>query len=230
MPGVGWVGRETDEEDTFFTHLVCTRPVSFPLSSGHVSELWHPEELECTSYFQYCSPQGSRNHKPSSSKLQDWVKSHETAVKITFQGSFSLSSVFRDLCLHPARFRISLQQKAVKTYIVFRQSGRQSCGKESWNFTENTITARYIVVAGDLVFAHHNEWDDFRAPSWKVLRIPCKCKMGMLGPSSSFILSVLKGEKNSSGNWNNTVTFRGPKLCTVVPVLRQPRWDWSQDS
>lgn len=113
----GWAGRETDEEDAFFTHLVCTLPVSSLLSSGHVSEPWHPEELECTSYFQYCSPQGSRNHKPSSSKLQDWVKSHETAVKITFQGSFSLSS--ETYVLRPARFRISLQQKKVKTCIIF---------------------------------------------------------------------------------------------------------------
>lgn len=115
----GWVGRERDKEDTFFTHLVCTLPVPSPLSSGHVSELWHPKELECTSYFQYYSPQGSRNHKPSSSKLQDWVKSHETAVKITFQGSFSLPSVFRDLRLRPACFRISLQKKKVKTGIGF---------------------------------------------------------------------------------------------------------------
>lgn len=107
----GWVGREKDKEDTFVTHLVCPLPVPSPLSLRHVSGMWHPEELECTSYFQYCSPQGSRNHKPSSSKLQAWVKSHETAVKITFQGSFCLPSVFRDLRLRPACFRIPLQQK-----------------------------------------------------------------------------------------------------------------------
>ena len=185
MPAVELSGeREGQGRHIFHSFgLYPTSPVLPPLFLGHVSEMWHPEELKCTFYFQYCSPQGSRNHKPSSSKLQDWVKSHKTAVKITFQGSFSLPPVFRDLvCL--------LQQKKVKTCIIFWLSVRQSCGKKSGNFMENTFTVRYVVT-GNPVFARHKEWDDFSAQSWKVLRTPCKCKMGMLSPSSSFIVSVL---------------------------------------
>lgn len=85
--GAGWGGRGARKKHFSLVSClsVCTQPIPSPLSSGYLSELRHPEELACTSYFQYCSPQGSRNHKPSSSKLQDWVKSHENTVKLHFR-------------------------------------------------------------------------------------------------------------------------------------------------
>lgn len=154
----GWVGTDRDKEDTFFTHLVCT--LVLPSFLRPCLGLWHPEELECTFYFQYFSPQEFRNHKPSPSKLQDWVKSHETAVKITFQGSFSLPSVFRDLCLCPACFRIFLQQKKVEMYN-FSVCVRQSYGENKYEILRKIMLLQGMLwwLANYLFFAQHEEWD-----------------------------------------------------------------------
>lgn len=154
MPGAGLGGeREGQGRDIFHSFGLYLSSVLLSFLRPCLG-LWHPEELECTFCFQYISPQEFRNHKPSTSKLQDWVKSHETAVKITFQGSFSLPSVFRDLCLCPACFRIFLQEKKVKMYN-FSVSVRQSYGEKVWNFMENNVTARYHVVIGHPFFAQH---------------------------------------------------------------------------